>query len=466
MRTPETVGAKPSLRLRLARHLLLPLALTWTVGSIVVLSVGSHFAAQAFDRALLDDAYALAAHVQKRGGTIALDLTPQEISTLLFDQSEKLFYSLYTPDGTRVAGDAGLRATPIPPGATYEFSDLPFENGLVRSVSLRRDEPFPFLVVMAETTTSRTQLLVRLLVYSGFVQLWLLVVLAWWLSHIIERDLQPLVQLQDAVNRRDAADLAPLPASLTEDATTQDLERLGDAVNSLLSRLQESLAAQREFAGNVAHELRTPLAGIRAQAAYALAQQDPAEWRNGLKDIGQTEERASRLIDQLLALARAGEDSAALQIGTIKLHELVREVVLRFLPAADARHVDLGAEGLDEAVEVVGDRALIEGMLNNLLDNALRYGTSESPRVTVALRRDGDCATLSVTDNGPGLDATESRQLTQRWAQGPSGQALGQGAGLGLAIVRRYAQLLGARFSLEPAAQGAGLCATLRLPLA
>jgi two-component system, OmpR family, sensor histidine kinase TctE len=115
---------------------------------------------------------------------------------------------------------------------------------------------------------------------------------------------------------------------------------------------------------------------------------------------------------------------------------------------------------------VIGDQALIEGVLSNLLDNALRYGASESPSVTVALHREADAATLSVTDNGPGLGATEAGQLTQRWAQGPSGQALGQGAGLGLAIVRRYAQLLGAQFSLEPAAQGAGLCATLRLPLA
>ncbi len=152
---------------------------------------------------------------------------------------------------------------------------------------------------MAQTTASRTQLLRRLLVYSALVQLCLLLVLAWWLSRIIERDLRPLAELQHAVNRRDAGDLAPLPAPLTEGATTRDVHRLSEAVNSLLSRLQKSLSAQREFAGNVAHELRTPLAGIRAQASNALAQDDPALLRSDLQGIAQAEQRASRLVDQL-----------------------------------------------------------------------------------------------------------------------------------------------------------------------
>src|SRR5206468_4386213 len=216
-------------------------------------------------------------------------------------------------------------------------------------------EPAEFVVVMAQTTAGRTQLLRRLLVFSALVQMGLLLVLAWWLSRTIERDLRPLAELQHAVDRRDAGDLAPLPASLTQGATTRDVQRLGEAVNSLLSRLQENLSAQREFAGNVAHELRTPLAGIRAQASYALAQDDAALWRSELQGIAQAEQRASRLVDQLLALARADEGSVGLKLETIELNELVREVMLRFLPRADALGVDLGAEGLEEPVEVRGD---------------------------------------------------------------------------------------------------------------
>jgi two-component system sensor histidine kinase TctE len=446
---------------------LVPLALTWGLGSIVVLTVGKHFAAQAFDRSLLDDAYALAAHVRNDGNRLTLDLTPQEMSTLLFDQSESIYFAVFGADGKLLTGDAGLQpAAQLPSGALHEFSELPFAGKLVRAVTLRRDEPAPFVVVMAQTTAGRTLLLRRLLVYSGLVQLGLLVVLAWWLSRSIERDLRPLAELQHVVDRRDASDLAPLPAPLTEGATTRDVQRLGEALNSLLSRLQESLSAQREFAGNVAHELRTPLAGIRAQAGYALAQDDAEVWRSELQGIAQAEQRASRLVDQLLALARAGEASAGLKLEAIALNDLVREVMLRLLPRADALGVDLGAEGLEDPVDVRGDKALIEGILNNLLDNALRYGNSNAPRVTVAVHREADAAVLSVTDNGPGLETVEAARLTRRWAQGSQGQSLGQGAGLGLAIVGRYAELLGARLSLEGGAQGAGLCASVRFQLA
>jgi two-component system sensor histidine kinase TctE len=274
-----------------------------------------------------------------------------------------------------------------------------------------------------------------------------------------------LGELQSALDGRDAGDLAPVPAKLTQEATTGDVQRLGDAVNSLLARLQQSLAAQREFAGDVAHELRTPLAGIRAQASLALTQDDPAVWRAELQGIVIAQERASRLVDQLLALARAGEASAALKLEPLVLNEVVREVVLRFLPKADALGVDLGAEGLDDTLEVRGDLALVEGILTNLLDNALRYGDRAAPRVTVSLGREEAAATLSVTDNGPGLSTEHAGQVTQRWVQGAQGHRLGQGAGLGLAIVRRYADLLNAQFTLEPGAGGQGLSARLRFPL-
>jgi two-component system, OmpR family, sensor histidine kinase TctE len=458
----EHGGAQPSLRARLGRHVLLPLAVTWGLGSIVVLTVGGHFAAQAFDRALLDDAYALAAHVHKQGKGLALDLTPQEMSTLLFDQSESVYFAMFEPGGQLLAGDEGLSAARIPEGASHEFAEAALHGQRVRSVSLRRDQPAQFTVVMAQTTASRTHLLQRLLVYSGLVQAWLLLGLGWWLSRVIERDLRPLGELQQALDERDAGDLAPVPARLTQGATTADVRRLGDSVNSLLARLQQSLNAQREFAGNVAHELRTPLAGIRAQASLALAQDDPGLWRAELQGIVKAQERVSRLVDQLLALARAAEASAALKLEPLALNELVRDVVLRFLPRADALGVDLGAEGLDEPVQVRGDVALVEGALNNLLDNALRYGGGDAPRVTVALRREGDAVTLWVTDNGPGLETSGAGELTQRWMQGAQGHKLGQGAGLGLAIVRRYAELLHAQFGVEPGAGGKGLSARLR----
>jgi two-component system sensor histidine kinase TctE len=149
----------------------------------------------------------------------------------------------------------------------------------------------------------------------------------------------------------------------------------------------------------------------------------------------------------------------------VELSQLARTVLLRFLPKADAIGLDLGGDGLDQPVLVQGDAALLEGILGNLLDNALRYGTNAAPRVTVAIAHQRDAVLLTVTDNGPGLEPQDAARVGQRWAQGPAGQRLGEGAGLGLAIVGRYAELLGATFSLERAPDG-GLRAVLRLPAA
>ncbi|KQO19894.1 sensor histidine kinase [Acidovorax sp. Leaf78] len=474
-RPADTTPARqrPALRERIGRHVLLSLVLIWGLGSTVVLGVGNHFVAEAFDRALLDDAHALAAHV--RGGDAApgtaplqLDLTQREVGLLRFDQSETVWFAVYGDGGALVAGEADLAPDGVAPGSTHTFSQLRRDGRELRRVSLRIDGPQPFTVVMAQTTAERTQLLRRLLVYSGLAQLWLLVALGSWLLRGIERDLRPLSDLQDAMDRRDAADLQPLPQALTQGAATSDVQRLGEALDGLLARVQQSLHAQREFAGNVAHELRTPLAGIRTQAAHALAHSDPAVWRSELEGIAAAEQRASRTVDQLLALARATEGGIALALQHLALNTAVRDTVLRYLPRADALGVDLGAEGLDHAVAVQANLALVEGILNNLLDNALRYGRGQPPRITVSLHTEADHAVLCVADNGPGVGPDLAGQLQQRWAQGDPGLQLGQGAGLGLSIVARYAQLMGGRLELgeaEPGAKATGLAARVWLPL-
>ena len=462
-----SAAAKPSLRSRLTRHVVLPLVLTWALGTAIALLVANHFAGQAFDRSLLDDAYAVAVNVRTGPAGPVLDLSPSGMAALLFDQSESMYFSVLRDDGSWVAGHAGLNPPPLVDGVSYGFADLLYKGRELRVASLRRGVGAAgFTVVMGQTSASRDRLLHRMLGYAVVPQVLLLLLLAGWLLRVIQRDLQPLAELQQAVERRDARDLTPVPASVTTGASTVDVERLGLAVNSMLARLDDSIAAQREFAGNVAHELRTPLAGMRAQADYALAQDDPQVWREQLQGIAQGQARASHLVDQLLALALADEARASLRLEPVALNELARSVLLRFLPKADAAGVDLGGEGLDDTVVVLADAALLEGILGNLLDNALRYGRAAQPHVTVAVGVEDGVAMLSVTDNGPGLSGAEAERLRQRGLQGPAGQQLGQGAGLGLAIVSRYAELLGARLRLSAVPDGPGLRVSLGLALA
>lgn len=454
-------AAKPSLRRRIAQHVLVPLVITWAIGTGVVLGIAEHFAGRAFDRSLLDDAYALASHVRAVAQSLQVALTKEEMNTLLFDQSESMYYAVLRPDGSLVAGRAGLPAAPLTANGEHEFADIEFDGRHVRTVSLRSDRPEPFIVVIGQTTRSRAQLLAQLLAYSALPQLVLLVVLSWWLRRRIQDELAPLAKLQDAIEQRGPADLAPLSPDDTAGARTRDVERIAHSIDALFGRLQHSLQAQREFAGNVAHELRTPLAGIRAQAAFALAQSDPDVWREQLEGIAKVEQRASRLVDQLLALARAGEGREGLALVPIPLAALARDVLLRFMPRARAAGVDLGGEGLEDEAMVRGDRALVEGLLGNLIDNALRYGSSSpQPRITVAVSRRGDGAELCVTDNGPGLPAGDVGQLRKRWSQGDGARRAGEGAGLGLSIVEGYAELLGARFTLANV-EGGGVRASV-----
>lgn len=434
---------------RVLRNVLVPLALTWMVGAVIALVIANYFSEQAFDRGMLDDAYALSANVQAGERGIELLLTPREVATVLFDQVDKVYFAVQRLDGTLISGQAGL-AAPLPVGgARFRFSDIDYDGQVLRAVVLEHDADHdlaqPYRVVIAQTTLSRTALVRQLLGYALAPQVLLLMLLAVWLWYGIRSDLRPLGELHRALDQRDARDLSPVAVA----QTSREVQRLGNAVNALFERLASSVRDQREFVGNVAHELRTPLAGIRALAEYGLAHQDSAVWREQLERVSERQARASHLIDQLLALALADEASTSFAAEPVRLDVLAEQTVLRHLARADARGVDLGARGLDDSVTVQANEGLIEGILDNLIDNALRYG---GRTITVELAG----RTLSVIDDGPGIPLEAQRALVQRWAQGPAGQKLGQGSGLGLSIVARYAQLLGAQLRLD-AAQPTGL---------
>lgn len=450
----------PTLRQRLSRHVLVPMAIMWLLGTGFSVGVAYHYAAQAFDRSLLDDAYALATHVHANDKDVQLKLTSRELGTLLFDQSESIYFAVWRRDGEFVSGHPWLRAMQDTPGPRYQFADQYYQGKSLRTVSVQNDQGRGYVVVMAQTTTSRTKLLERLLLFSLGPQAVLLLILAAWLRHAIQTDLRPLSDLQHGLSERDASDLTPVVI----EPSTQDLQNLGQTVNALLTRVSDGIQAHREFAGNVAHELRTPLAGIRALAEYGLAQKEPDTWHRQLKAIADSEARASHMIGQLLDLALADEQRDSLRLYPIELDRLVRNIVLQTLQRADDLGVELTAQGLDQVVVVSGDEGLIEGILRNLLDNALRYGRptdSTPPSIVVSLEKHTTGVVLQVIDNGIGIVDLKSDQVLRRWTrQNESSGAAG--FGLGLNIVSRYAELLGAAFRLDPGPNGCGVCASVR----
>jgi two-component system sensor histidine kinase TctE len=483
---------KPTLRQKILRHILWPLSLTWALGTCIALGLAYYFTSSAYDRALLDDALSLSAQVRgddqldQQGSFLPrLLLSDAEMRSVLFDPTDIIYFSVWRADGTLLSGYKDLRPTsnakfqtkPDWRNATYLGQD-------VRVVSLFRNLPAPHLVLVGQTTASRRAMLRRVLLASVFPQIVLLFLLAWWLSRRVEFDLKPLLELQTAVGLRDTSDLGHVPYGLSQGAGTSTIQSLGIAINALFDRLEQGIKAQREFSGNVAHELRTPLSTIRLSAEQALTVASDSTTQNALRKLLSSTDQASHLIDQLLALAFANEAAFNLPLKRLDLTELVRDIVVKHLPrcAATERHgwIDLGAEGLDLPVYVWGHAVLIEAALDNLIDNAFGYGlplTGQQAKITVAVcvNLQDSAVALQVMDNGGGLSPQERLQLTARWNQADSpalsttapfarlpGLASKRGVGLGLYIVSRYAQLLQAPLSLLPNPSGQGLCAQLK----
>jgi two-component system sensor histidine kinase TctE len=444
-------------------RVLLPLAATWSVGSAVAFYLSWELAGRAFDRAMLDDAYAIAANVIERDGALILNLSEHEVDNVLFDRDEKEYFAIYGADRKLIAGTPLLPLSAAGDNHATAFWDGTLDGAALRIARLDAEGAHPFSVIIGQTTRSRATLLSGLLLRSIVPQLALLLLLGVYLGRQISRELEPLRHLHHELDRRHSSDLDPIVLQPRSD----DVQRLRDAVNALLSRIDGGVQAQREFAGSVAHELRTPLAGIRALAEYGLARDDAAIWRQQLHSIAASEERASRLVDQLLALALAYEARDSVRLEPVRVDELVRRMLLAFVPRADAEGIDLGAEGLDAATTVRAAPVLLEGVLANLIDNALRYGKgSAAPMLTVAIARHEKGVDISVVDSGPGLDAGQRESLRQRWTQGLAGVRLGAGAGLGLAIASRYVSLMGGELLLEPGPGGKGLRAVVRLQAA
>jgi two-component system sensor histidine kinase TctE len=444
-------------------RVLLPLAATWSVGSAVAFYLSWELAGRAFDRAMLDDAYAIAANVVERDGALLLNLSEHEVDNVLFDRDEKEYFAIYGADRKLIAGTPLLPLTAHGDNGATAFSDGALDGAALRVARLNTEGARPFSVIIGQTTRSRANLLSGLLVRSIVPQLALLLLLGVYLGRQISHELEPLRHLHRELDRRHSSDLDPIVLQPQSD----DVQRLRDAVNALLSRIDGGVQAQREFAGSVAHELRTPLAGIRALAEYGLARDDAAIWRQQLQSIATSEERASRLVDQLLALALADEARDSIKLVPVRVDELVRRMLLAFVPRADAEGVDLGAEGLDTATTVRAAPVLLEGVLANLIDNALRYGKGDaSSLLTVEIERHATHVDIRVVDSGPGLDAGQRESLGQRWTQGLAGVRLGAGAGLGLAIASRYVTLMGGELLLEAGPAGKGLRAVVRLQAA
>ncbi len=343
-------------------------------------------------------------------------------------------------------------ASPLPRQVTEGFTTLEHEGRAWRVFTAVSGKQ---TIQVAQPTVLRTELAAltagRLLV-PVLVILPLLGMVGWW---IVGRGLSPLGALADTLARRAPASLEPVP--LVE--APVEVQPLVGSLNDLLARLGDAFDTQRRFAADAAHELRTPLTALTLQIQLARRAESAEERAVALDRLEQGAKRATRLVQQLLTMARLDPD-AARPAAIVDMAAVAAAVVEEKSAFAAQQRIALSVKATPAAIR--GQEDALQILLSNLVDNALRY-TPEGGAVEVRVRRDGDQARVEVADTGPGIPEEERERVFDRFYRGRTAPA--GGSGLGLAIVRQIVGLHGGSVELDAAPSG-GLLVTVRFPAA
>lgn len=281
---------------------------------------------------------------------------------------------------------------------------------------------------------------------SQFVIIPLAVALAWF---GLSRGLKPLARLRERMARRRPGDLSPISIA----GTPRELQPMVHSFNELMDRLEENLQAQQRFIADAAHQMKTPMTGLRMQAELAAQETDPMQLRRSVEQIAQAAKRASHLITQLLTLARAEASHEKLhRFEIVDLESLAREVTLGWRSMAWTRQIDLSFEGSQWPCVIDGVPLLLHELLKNLIDNAIKY-TPRGGQVTVRVTAE-EHIVLAVEDNGIGVAEEDRERIFERFYRVLGTNA--DGSGLGLSICKEIAELHRAAISLVDGAQGRG----------
>ena len=430
-----------SLRARLLAGLMGALLLAAVSAATVIYRTALAEANAVFDEQLRDTALILRDQTFERpyARTPGPELSPQ-------DREADLVVQVFSREGVRVYLS---HEHAVVPGLTaLGYSDVDTTEGRWRVFGVQT--PLNFVQVaqpIAVRKARAARLALRvLLAFALFVPLLAALV---WIT--VGRSLRSLQRLAISVEQRPADVLVPLPLQ----GLPSEVSPLVVALNALLSRLAALLERERAFLADAAHELRTPLTALRLQV-QALASAPEAERAAVTQAIGLCMERSSRIIEQLLALARQ-EQSAGPPSLEVALDALARTVVADLLPLADARKIDLGISQC-ESLSVTGNPEALFTLLKNLVDNALRY-TPEHGVVDVTVFSKQSHPRLRVNDTGPGIPESERPRVFDRFYRLPGSPA--GGSGLGLAIVKTIADAHGAALRLETGDGGCGLAITV-----
>ena len=461
--------------------MLTPLLLLWPVSLVLTWLVAQGIAGKPFDRALEYNVAALAQLITVNQGHAQFVLPLPARELLRADDTDNVYYQVLGSNGEFLSGERELPLPAseenLPVGEVRIRDDLLRGNDLkVAYMWVRLDLPDatgksrPALVQVAETMEKRSLLateIVKGVMLPQFVILPLAVLLVWL---ALVQAIKPLNHLEERIRARSPDDLSPL------DVETVPLEvtPLVSSVNDLLMRLKVSIATQKRFLADAAHQLKTPLAGLRMQADLAQREGANAEdLKQSLRQIGRSSIRATHTVNQLLALARAESSGTVISHQPCDLAQITMHVVRDCLPRAMDKQIDLGYEGAEpgsEGVRMDGNPTLLTEMIRNLIDNAINYTPSSLTKPGVITARVlvdpfSRVLVLQVEDSGTGIAPVERELVFQPFYRVLGTEA--DGSGLGLPIVREIARQHHATISIDdthPGPNPVGTCFTVRFP--
>ena len=459
--------------------MLTPLLLLWPISLVLTWLVAQNIAGKPFDRALEYNVDALARLISISNQRVHFNLPLPARELLRADASDTVYYQVLGAQGEYLSGEHDFPRPPEEEKAVtgeVRLRDDTLHGADIRVaymwVQLKLPGTRVALVQVAETLDKRSVLaaeIIKGVMLPQFVMLPIAVLLVWL---ALVQAIKPLNQLEERIRARKPDDLSPL------DTQTVPLEvaPLVSSVNDLLMRLKDSITNQKRFLADAAHQLKTPLAGLRMQADLALREgANTEELKQSLRQIGRSSIRATHTVNQLLALARAEGGGTAMSRQPCDLARLTMEVVRDCVPRAMEKHIDLGIEGAQPGtpgVMLEGNPTLLKELVRNLVDNAINYTPSSSEKpgvITARVLADpfGKVVVLQVEDSGPGIPPAERELVFQ-----PFYRVLGadvDGSGLGLSIVQEIAHQHHATISVEdtrPAQAQPGTRFTVRFAVA
>ncbi len=451
-----------SLRSYLMQRLLISLYLLWIVSTVVGYFATINYANEPYDLVLLQRANEVAAELKLGSGHEQLDVVPALPDGSDLGMPDRVLYTVTDSEGRKLAGN-GNTLRPLSyrrdrPGPL--FSNGEREGQKTRMVSLTFNSNGTILQLHVSETTQQRQALIRGILANIVVPQLLLTLIALavvWYG--LKQGLRPLERLRREVGNRRRDDLS----RLDESKAPAEVRPLIDAVNDLLERLKQVMAAQQRFVADAAHQLRTPFAGLKTQSELALRTDEPEQKQHALEHILTSTRHGIRLVNQLLALARNEPGGQSTNnFASLNLNQLAQECTVNWVQMALEKNIDLGYEGATTPVTVQGDASSLIEMLNNLIDNAIRY-TPAGGHITVGVKATEQGAELSVEDNGPGIEPQHRERVFERFYRIlGSGQS---GSGLGLAIVAEVAKHHGAELKLDAGSGGIGTRISIRFPL-